>query len=163
MSHPNRLSRIIHGLQRLPEPARRRAVSLLMGNLVPFVGNARMVIEQMSNDRVAVRVANRRRNRNHIGQVHAAAMALAAETASGFVVGMNVPDNRLPLMKSLQVNFKKRTRGDIRAVATLDESQLEAIAQDDKGEVSVQVQVTDETGAEPVECEMIWAWIPRKS
>ena len=32
----------------------------------------------------------------------------------------------------------------------------------DKGEVSVKVQVTDATGIEPLECEMIWAWVPKK-
>ena len=30
----------------------------------------------------------------------------------------------------------------------------------DKGEVTVQVTVTDEAGINPVECEFVWAWIP---
>jgi len=77
-------------------------------------------------------------------------------------VGMNVPDSRLLLCKSMKVDFKKRTQGDITAVATLTEQQLHDIATLDKGEVNVEVHATDATGAEPIRCEYIWAWIPRK-
>jgi hypothetical protein len=97
---------------------------------------------------------------NHIGGVHAAAMALLAETATGMVVGMNVRDDCLPLAKQMQVNFKKRSQGAMRAVAVLDDSQRAAMQQSDKGEVKVRVEVSDESGAAPVECEFTWAWIP---
>jgi hypothetical protein len=32
----------------------------------------------------------------------------------------------------------------------------------DKGEILVQVSVTDESGQAPIECEMLWAWITKK-
>ena len=53
-----------------------------------------------------------------------------------------------------------RARGALRAVATLTDDQRALMQQSDKGEVQVQVTVTDETGAEPVQCEFTWAWIP---
>lgn len=162
MKHVNRLHRIISALGRLPGPARSRSISLLMGQMVPFVGTSRLSIRQMTPERVVVRVSNRRRNRNHIGQVHAAAMALAAETATGFVVGMNAPDSSLILIKTMKVDFKKRSKGDLVAEATLSEEERRAIGETEKGELSVRVRVTDETGEEPIRCEMIWAWIPRK-
>jgi len=31
----------------------------------------------------------------------------------------------------------------------------------DKGETLVAVTVTDESGAEPVQCEMVWAWVSK--
>lgn len=133
-----------------------------MGNIVPFVGTARLEIQELTPERVRVRVPNRRRNRNHIGQVHAAAMALAAETATGFVSALSVPDSKLLLMKTMKVAFRKRTRGDLVAVATLSPDQIEAIRSLDKGDVTVEVHVTDESGQEPISCEMVWAWIPRK-
>jgi acyl-coenzyme A thioesterase PaaI-like protein len=159
---PNKLNRMIAALYRLPAPARRHAMSLLLGRIVPFVGTASMTVEQMTDSKVSVRIPNRRKNRNHIGQVHAAAMALAAETATGFVVGMNVPDSRLLLIKSLKVDFKKRSRGDMLAVATLTEAQQEEIRTKEKGDVLVEVHVTDQSGEEPIRCEMVWAWIPKK-
>lgn len=157
----NRLSRIVEKLNLLPRLARTPAVSLLLGRMVPFVGNAGARIEEMTQERVVVVVENQRRNRNHIGQVHAAAMTLAAETATGFVSGMNVPDSKLLLCKSLKVDFKKRSTGAIRAVATLTPDQRDQMRDEERGNVSVEVHATDELGVEPFECEAVWAWIPR--
>jgi len=89
-------------------------------------------------------------------------MALLAETATGFVVGMNLPDDKLPLIKSLKVDYQKRTKGDMRAVATLSNEQIQLIRTTPKGEVLVPVVVTDESGQEPIQCEMLWAWVPKK-
>ena len=44
---------------------------------------------------------------NHIGGVHAAAMVLVAENTTGLVVGMNVPDAGVPVVKTLKVDFVK--------------------------------------------------------
>lgn len=101
--------------------------------------------------------------RNHVGSIHAAAMALLAESATGFLVGMSVPDTHLLLIKTLRVDYKKRAIGSLRAVATLTTEQLSAVATQPRGEVTVQVEVTDESGQSPIACEMIWAWLPRQS
>lgn len=84
-----------------------------------------------------VSIRNRRPVQNHINGVHAAAMALLAETATGFVVGMNLPDDKLPLIKSLKVDYLKRTKGDMRAVATLTPEQVQLVRTTPKGEVLV--------------------------
>ena len=108
-------------------------------------------------------IKNRRPVQNHINGVHAAAMALLAETATGFVVGMNVPDDRIMLIKSLHVDYKRPTKGDMRATATLNDAERELIRSTEKGELLVQVQVTDESGQEPIQCQMLWAWLPKKN
>jgi acyl-coenzyme A thioesterase PaaI-like protein len=159
---PNRMSRSLALLERLPSPVRTRLRSLALGTLVPLVGTAGLAVEHLDGGRAVIRVANRRRVRNHIGGVHAAAMALVAETATGFVVGMNVPDDRVPVIKTLRVDFRKRARGSLRAEATLSEEQRRHIASTEKGETRVPVRVTDADGNEPIECEMVWAWTPRR-
>jgi len=89
-------------------------------------------------------------------------MALLAETATGFVVGMNVPDDKLMLLKSMKVSYFKRAQGDMRAVATLSPEQVGRMFSEDKGDVLVDVVVTDESGESPIACEMVWAWVPKK-
>jgi acyl-coenzyme A thioesterase PaaI-like protein len=153
---------MMHTVSRLPGPLQQRARSLVLGRMVKFVGTARLDIEELTAARAVVSVKNRRLVQNHIGGVHAAAMALLAETATGFVVGMNVPDDRVPLIKSLKVEYKKRATGGLRAVAELLPEQIEAIRRQEKGEVIVKVTVRDDAGIEPIACEMVWAWIPRK-
>ena len=98
---------------------------------------------------------------NHIGQVHACAMALLAETATGFVTAMNVPDSAIVLIKSLKVDFKRPTQGAMTAIATLSPEQQQLMHSTDKGETLVNVSVMDESGEVPIQCEMLWAWVSK--
>ena len=159
---PNQMSRMLSKLDGLPTGLRRWLTSKMLGRVVPMVGTAGLQFEEVSSQRVVVHIRNRKPVQNHIQGVHAAAMALLAETATGFCVGMNLPDDKLPLIKTLKVNYLKRAQGDMKAVAQLRPEQVEQILTLDKGEVTVPVQITDSTGAEPIQCEMVWAWVPKQ-
>src|SRR5690606_20384294 len=108
------------------------------------------------------RLKNRKKAQNHIGSVHAAATGLLAESATGFLVGIHLPDNKLPLLKQMQIDYIKRSSGDLTAVVTLTAEQTAAKHNEDKGEVTVAVSITDSVGVEPVNAKMTWAWVPKK-
>jgi acyl-coenzyme A thioesterase PaaI-like protein len=160
-NRPNQLSRTLSRFQGLPAALRVPLMSFLLGKVVPFVGTASLRFDEVSHRRVVVRIRNRRKVQNHIKGVHAAAMALLAETATGFCVGMNLPDDKLPLIKSLKVDYLKRAQGDLTAVAELRPEQIHLITTQDKGEVTVPVTITDQSGAAPIQCDMVWAWVPK--
>ncbi|HEX4869962.1 MAG TPA: DUF4442 domain-containing protein [Moraxellaceae bacterium] len=162
MSFSNNLTRVVSKFLFLPPTLRATVVTGIFGRFVPFVGTSGLRYEELTPERVVVSIRNRRPVQNHIKGVHAAAMALLAETATGFAVGMNLPDDKLPLIKSLKVEYLKRTQGDMRAVATLSPEQVELIRSTPKGEVLVPVMVTDESGEEPIRCEMLWAWVSKQ-
>ena len=157
----NQLKRVVESSKWLPANIRATVVSKILGKVVPYVGTTGLLYEEISSERVIVSIRNQHKVQNHIKNVHAAAMALLAETATGFVVGINLPDDKLPLIKSLKVDFYKRTQGDMRAVATLTPEDVARITTEPKGELWVPVTVTDESGNEPIKCEMLWAWIPK--
>lgn len=162
MSFSNNLNRVVSKFGVLPASVRVGLISRVFGRVVPYVGTSGITYEELTPQRVVVSIRNKRPVQNHIKGVHAAAMALLAETATGFVVGMNLPDDKLPLIKSLKVDYLKRTQGDMRAVASLTAEQVEMIRTTPKGEVLVPVVVTDASGEEPIKCEMLWAWVPKK-
>jgi acyl-coenzyme A thioesterase PaaI-like protein len=157
----NQLKRVVESSKWLPANVRATVVSKILGKVVPYVGTSGLLYEEISSERVIVSIRNQHKVQNHIKNVHAAAMALLAETATGFVVGINLPDDKLPLIKSLKVDFYKRTQGDMRAVATLTPEDVARITTEPKGELWVPVTVTDESGNEPIKCEMLWAWVPK--
>lgn len=126
-----------------------------------MVGSAKIRYQEISASKVVVSMANHKVMQNHIGQIHACAMALLAETATGFVTAMNVPDSAVVLIKSLKVDFKRPTKGAMTAVATLTPEQQQLMQSSEKGETLVQVIVTDESGEAPIQCEMLWAWIAK--
>ncbi|MDP3172262.1 MAG: DUF4442 domain-containing protein [Polaromonas sp.] len=157
---PNRLERQLNRLSDLPAFARTFFRGVVMHRAVPFTGTAGLDFLEMTVSRVEIGIKNEKKVQNHIGGIHASAMNLLAETATGMVVGMNVRDDCIPLAKELKMAFKKRATGSLRAIATLSDEQRAAMQASDKGEVNVSVTVTDEAGVNPVECEFVWAWIP---
>ena len=158
----NRMARTVGSLDRVPAPLRGWARSKALGRAVRFAGTAGLEFREMSPARVVVALANRGKVQNHIGGVHAAAMALLAETATGFVIGMNLPDDKLPLIKTMSIDYVRRAQGGLVATAELSAEQIERFFTDPKGEVLVPVEVKDESGEQPVRCAMTWAWVPKK-
>jgi len=156
----NRLHGIVGKLQRLPLSS--HVTSAVLGRVVPFVGTADIAFLRASPEEVVCRIRNKRKVRNHIRGVHAAATALLAETATGIVVGLNLPDDKLPLLKSMNIRYVKRAKGDLKATARLPDGAVERMRADPKGDVLVLVEVRDAADNEPVICEMTWAWVPKK-
>lgn len=161
MAQGNRLSKLVKATSKFPQGIRSALWSKAFGRVVPMVGSAKLRYLEVTHAKVVVKIENHKAMQNHIGQIHACAMALIAETATGFVTGMNVPDSSIVLIKSIHVDFKRPTKGAMTAVATLTDQQQKQMRESEKGETLVQVSVTDETGEEPIQCEMLWAWISK--
>ena len=156
---PNKIAERVRKLTALP--LGHKLLGLAIGKMIPYVRTTGLEILEMTPDVVTIRVPNRQRARNHIGQVHAAAMILVAESATGLVVGMNASDESLPLIKALNTQFIRRSQGAITATARLTPEQKSQF-QLEKATLPVAVEVRDESGAEPIRVEAIWAWIPKK-
>jgi acyl-coenzyme A thioesterase PaaI-like protein len=156
------IAKIVAATQFLPDALQAKVLSKAFGTVVPMVGTAGISYDLVTTEKVICSIKNRRKMQNHIHGVHAVAMALLAETATGFVVGMNIQPDGMVLIKSLKVEYKKVAKGDLIATATLSASQRELMATTPKGEITVPCIITDETGQSPVECEMIWVWLPKK-
>ncbi|MCK7608174.1 DUF4442 domain-containing protein [Acinetobacter portensis] len=161
MTQINRLSKLVKTTSKFPKRVRNALWSRAFGRVVPMVGTAKVQYLEMLPNKVVVQLANHKAMQNHIGQIHACAMALIAETATGFVTAMNVPDTAIVLIKSFKVDFKRPTKGAMTAVATLTAEQQQLMQSTDKGETLVAVSVTDESNEEPIQCEMLWAWVSK--
>ncbi len=158
----NALQSLAAAAARLPAPLRGRLVTAAFTWRVRFAGTGGVRFETLEEGRAVAHIGNRSKVRNHIGGVHAAAMALLAETTTGAVFGISLPGDRLPLLKSMQVDYLKRAQGGLRAEATLALPQRRALADKERGEMVVPVRVTDASGEEPIKCRMTWAWVPKK-
>ncbi len=162
MEANNKLSRLVSKINTAPAFLQSFLLSQLFGRAVKFAGTAGIQIQQLNFLQARLVQKNSRKVQNHIGSVHAAAMALLGESATGFLVGMHVPDDRLPLLKSMHLDYVKRATGQLTAIASLTPDQISQIRAQEKGEVTVQVQLLDELGVEPVLAQFVWAWVPKK-
>lgn len=157
---PNRLERQLERLDEVPAFARTWFRSVVLRRALPFAATAGLRFIEMSQQRTEVGIKSRHKVHDQTGSIHASAMNLLAETASGMAVGMNLRDDCLPLLREMKMAFKSRAAGSLRAVAALSDAQRAAMRASDHGEVTVPVSVTDEAGDQPVECELVWSWMP---
>ena len=162
MNPCNKLGRIVSRINRFSPRFRQPLMSFVFGRVIKFAGTASISIPQLEFKASVLQLKNRRKVQNHIGSVHAAATALLGESATGFLIGLHIPDDKIPLLKSMHVDYVKRSQGDLIAKATVTDQQIEQMRNSEKGEVSVNVVVTDEKGNQPVNCEYIWAWVPKR-
>lgn len=157
----NKLNRAVKTIYKLPQFSHRFLLTRLFCGLVKYAGTSRVTLEKVTETEVELSLANIKRVQNHIGGIHAIAASLLAESATGIVFGMNVPDSHLPLLKSMTVNFNRRMQGALKAKASLTEAQVAEINSTEKGDLLVPVAITDESGQEPIEVMMNWAWTPK--
>lgn len=162
MPDRNRLARVVHKFDGYPAGLRRFLITWAFGGTVHFVRTAGVKFLELTEERAVLRLANKRRVQNHIGTLHAAAVALLGETATGAVFGMSVPDDKFPILRSMRINYIKRSQGALRAEAWLSAEQRASFARDEKGDIAVPVKITDETGEPTVEAEFTWSWRPKK-
>lgn len=158
----NQLAKMVDKLNSKPQWLRYRLLSFALGKTVKFVGTAGVKCLHLSQDKSIFRLANRKKVRNHIGTVHAAASALVAETATGMALAMHIPDGKIPVLKAMHIDYVKRSTGGLTATAYLTEEQITQLHQLVKGEMRINCEVLDEKEIEPVVCQMDWAWtLPR--
>lgn len=161
----NAFSKILKAIQLLPKSAQSLVLTKTFGKIVPYVGTTGIVYEQVTPNKLVVSLDNKKAVQNHIGTVHAVAVTLLAETATGFILGINLPSDWILLVKSYEVNFYRPIKqGQIAAIATLTDEQRQYILDTPKGEMVIPCVIEDrnsDSDRDPITVEMTWAWIPK--
>ena len=162
MSVDNPFTRIVDRYAWLPSFLRDPLVSRAIGRTIPFVGTSGLQIEKITATEVIVRLKDSRAVHNHIGGLHAGAMALLAETATGLVVALNVAGHCVPLIRTLDVSFNRPAQGALRASASLPQEEAERIQTSEVGKITVPLHIEDDAGKEPIDAQLQWAWLPKR-
>ena len=161
MATTNPFVRVADRYAEVPPRLRRPLVTKAIGEVIPFVETAGCFVEAYTPRRVAVRLDNEEATQNHLGGLHAAALALLAETASGLVVALNVPDGSSPLLRTMDVSFDEFARATVQSEATLTDEQASQIRARPLGQVEVDVTLTaPDDGTTLVSGSLKWAWVP---
>ncbi|MBA6290392.1 DUF4442 domain-containing protein [Colwellia sp. MB3u-4] len=158
----NRFSRIVKQIKKFPKISHSFLLTKLFCSQVKYANTSKVTLVDIEQQQVKLSMVNRKRVQNHIGGVHAIAAALLAESATGIVFGLNLPDSCLPLLKSMTINYQRRMQGDLTAIASISDQQIALLTQE-KGNMDIAVTITDESGEQPIECIMTWAWIGKKT
>ncbi|MCD6251417.1 MAG: DUF4442 domain-containing protein [Psychrobacter sp.] len=161
----NHFTKLLSVTKYLPASARSSILSKAFGKVVPYVGTTGVYYETVEPNQVVVSLNNHKSVQNHIGTIHAVAITLLAETATGFILGLNLPSDRVLLIKSYSVNFHRPIKkGQVAAIASLTDEQRLDILNTPKGEMVIPCVIHDresDSARAPIVVEMTWAWIPK--
>jgi acyl-coenzyme A thioesterase PaaI-like protein len=123
----------------------------------PYFGSFAPRVVDMRPNHGEVVVPNRRRNRNHIGTVHAIAVCNGLEMAMGALAEATVPDDKRWLPKGMEVAYLAKSIGDVTCVAETDQDQWDG----DDRDLPVRVRATLDDGTVVVQ-GTIHLWVTPK-
>lgn len=150
---PARLLALWHGLGRTA-PGRWLFAQLLR-RAVPYSGSIGARVTTLEPGRAVVTLRDRRAVRNHLGSVHAIALANLAELASGMAMLTALEPGVRGIVTTLTIRYHHKARGTLTASGTAApppvDSPIEAIAHAD---------IHDDSGALVADADVTWRLAP---
>ncbi|MDQ2631570.1 MAG: DUF4442 domain-containing protein [Actinomycetota bacterium] len=107
----------------------------------PYFGSIKPLVVALRPGYCEVRVKDRRSVRNHLGTVHAIAMCNMAELAGGLMTDVSIPSGHRWIPKGMTVEYLAKARGELRAVASMEEGERPSF--DQACDLPIEVAVLD--------------------
>lgn len=98
-------------------PGGKIVFSRLVGRMAPYTGTIHATVTVLRNGYAEVQMHDRRGVRNHLDSVHAIALANLAELAGNVALAYSLPDDARFIVSGMDIEYLKKARGTITAVA----------------------------------------------
>lgn len=156
--NPSAGERLLSLWRRLePLPGGRWLFGLVIKWMVPYTGSVSPRVEVLEPGYARVSIRQRRRLEQHLGSIHAIALANVAEFASGSAMSAALPAGYRGIVTKMHVEYFKKARGVVTAEARtpLPDLSVEAdhdfVAEvrDEAGDVVARTTVTWRLGPAP--------------
>jgi acyl-coenzyme A thioesterase PaaI-like protein len=124
----------------------------------PYFASIRPRFVELRPGLCHVMMRKRRAVQNHIGTVHAIAMANLCELAGGMLMEVTIPVTMRWIPRGMTIEYLRKAQGGVSAIARLDKSEWAA-----PENVGVPLTVTDAAGTEVVRAVITMYVSERKS
>jgi acyl-coenzyme A thioesterase PaaI-like protein len=121
----------------------RWCFSRLVGWYAPYTGTLKAVVDRLEPGRVEIHLDDRRRVRNHLKSIHAAALMNLAEMSGGLLATVSMPAGARMIVTGAEIEFLKKARGRILSIGT-----CEIPESSDRAEYTAKISIQDQGGDE---------------
>ncbi len=125
----------------------------------PYFGSISPTITRLENSRCEAIIKDRRAVHNHIGSVHAIALCNLAELCAGVMTDASLPKDMRWIPKGMTVEYLKRAKGRLHAIAT---PMIPIISSAAGYDLPVNVDVLDASGDKVFHAEIRMWMSPKK-
>ena len=139
-------------------PGGKRIFSLVLGRYVPYTGTIGAVIAQLEPGLCVASLRDRRCVRNHLGSIHAMALANLGEMVTGLALMNSLPDRARGILAGFSVEYLKKARGRLTA-----ECRCEIPADNSEREYQLTGEIRDAEGDIVSIAQARWLVGPEKS
>lgn len=137
-------------------PGGGRLFSFLIGRTARYSGSIGARVVAMKPGATTVTLADRRRVRNHLGSIHAIALANLAELASGLAMLTSLSDGQRGIVTNFTISYLKKARGTITAIGNAS-----ATESSQPVECEAHAELRDQTGEVVATARVAWLISPR--
>lgn len=128
---------------------------------IPFNRPHGFWVDYINDDEVKVRIPFKSINKNHVGGIHACALATGCEYASGLALASNMDSSKFRyLLSSIRINYTYQAKSDI--VVSVKRSSLQIdklyseLSEFHKSTLDIHVKALDNQGN--IVCECVTSW-----
>ena len=139
-------------------PGGKRIFSTVLGRYVPYTGTIRAVIQRLEPGLCVASLPDRRGVRNHLGSIHAMALANLGEMVTGLALMNSLPDKARGILAGFSVEYLKKARGRLTA-----ECRCEIPADNSEREYQLTGEIRDAEGDIVSIAQARWLVGPEKS
>ncbi len=122
-------------------PGGSRVFSRIVGAMAPYTGTIDPHVAELRAGYAEVRLRDRRGVRNHLGSVHAVALANLAELTGNVALAYALPDDGRFIVTKMSIDYLKKARGELRGVC-----EAPVPASSERREYEVPVDIFDAGG-----------------
>lgn len=132
-------------------PFGRALFGLLFGAMVPYSGSIGAIVLALEPGHARLALRDRRAVRNHLGSIHAIALANLGELASGLAMTTALPAGVRGIVLRIECEYGKKARGSLVAEARVSVPEV-------KGDTDheVRAEITDASGAVVASVRVHW-------